>query len=294
LISWPLRGAVVVELLATLEIMPAATDPPQVSTPSARSLLLTVLGEAVAPKGDQVWQETLVAALELLDIAPQTARQAVARASRDDWFTSERIGRRSLMTLTPTTLQRLREGRERTFSYGAPVPWNGRWLLATLTVPEEHRDLRHQFRTQLAWLGFGSLGNGVWISPHTRNSEAALRLLNNGDRPSQALLFVTETPLNRDPGELARTAWDLDSLRGRHQGFYRTYAHMNPSSPSRTFAAWIAMINSWRHFPLFDPELPDSLLPADWQRQRAADLFHRCDQAWSEIALEHFRSLDPS
>src|SRR5437660_540810 len=122
---------------------------PRVSRASSSATSGTRSNQAAARR-EVVIMETPFCGQGLSCIAPQSARQSVARARRDDWFISERIGRRSLMTLTPTTLQRLREGRERTFSYGAPVPWDGRWLLATLTVPEEHRDLRHQFRTQLA------------------------------------------------------------------------------------------------------------------------------------------------
>ena len=33
-------------------------------------------------------------------------------------------------------------------------------------MPEQRREVRHQLRTQLAWAGFGSLGGGLWISPH--------------------------------------------------------------------------------------------------------------------------------
>jgi phenylacetic acid degradation operon negative regulatory protein len=32
--------------------------------------------------------------------------------------------------------------------------------------PGELRPLRDRLRVRLSWLGFGSLGNGLWISPH--------------------------------------------------------------------------------------------------------------------------------
>jgi DNA-binding transcriptional regulator PaaX len=64
-----------------------------------------------------------------------------------------------------------------------------------------------------------------------------------------------------------------------------------PSAPEAVFAGWIRMFTSWRHFPLVDPELPDSLLPARWPRARARALFVRRNEEWSDVALEYFRSL---
>ena len=65
-----------------------------VGAPAARSLLLTVLGEYLLPRGEPVWQETLVNALTALGYTSQAARQALARSAREGWLASERRGRR--------------------------------------------------------------------------------------------------------------------------------------------------------------------------------------------------------
>ena len=49
--------------------------------PSARSLLLTVLGEFVHARGGRVWTGTLVDALGALGVEQKSARQALARAA---------------------------------------------------------------------------------------------------------------------------------------------------------------------------------------------------------------------
>jgi phenylacetic acid degradation operon negative regulatory protein len=51
------------------------------------------------------------------------------------------------------------------------------------------------------------------------------------------------------------------------------------------------MYSDWRHFPQFDPELPESLLPRQWPRGRARDLFLACDAKWSQSAITYFQSL---
>src|SRR5215213_1969322 len=61
------------------EALPAGSRRREVGTASARSLLLTVLGEFVHPRGTPVWTATLVAALAELGIEEKSARQAIAR-----------------------------------------------------------------------------------------------------------------------------------------------------------------------------------------------------------------------
>jgi phenylacetic acid degradation operon negative regulatory protein len=260
---------------------------------SARSLLLTVLGEAVAPYGGAVWQESLVAALTTLDISTPAARQVVARAIREGWLSGERVGRRSLLTISETSRTMLEEARARVLDFGTAQEWDGRWLLAALTVPEEKRELRYQMRTQLGWLGFGSLGNGLWISPHVDRQDETVELMSGGDESVNAIVFVTTTSPTHTPAEIARSAWDLDALHERYTTFLTVHGKPRPSAPAPVFSAWIQMFTSWRHFPLFDPELPDSLLPARWPRARAHALFTKRNDEWADVALEYFRSLAP-
>jgi phenylacetic acid degradation operon negative regulatory protein len=250
-----------------------------------------VLGEAVAPYGETVWQEALVAALTTLGTSAPAARQVVARAIRDGWLTSERVGRRSLLTISHSSLKMLEEGRARALAFGASTEWDGRWLLAAITVPEQQRELRYQMRTQLGWLGFGSLGNGMWISPHVDQQDATVELLRGGDESVNAVVFVTTMSPTHTPIEIARAAWDLEALHERYTTFLNAHGKPRPSAPEAVFAAWIRMFTAWRHFPLVDPELPDSLLPARWPRARARALFTRRNEEWSETALEYFRSL---
>ena len=145
-----------------------------VGAPAARSLLLTVLGEYVLPRRQGVWQETLVAALVTVGYSQQAARQALARSTRDGWLTTERHGRRARLSLSDATGALLQTGAERIYSFGAPWEWDGRWLMVVLRVPEESRAVRHQLRSRLAWAGLGSLGGGIWLTPHVeREAELA-------------------------------------------------------------------------------------------------------------------------
>src|SRR5918996_5830576 len=100
-----------------------------VSAGSARSLLLTVLGDFVIPDGRPVWTSTLVHVLVGVGVEERSARQAIARAASAGWIESERSGRRARWRLTPGGQRYIEEGAERVRSTSAPVAWDGKWLV---------------------------------------------------------------------------------------------------------------------------------------------------------------------
>lgn len=262
-----------------------------VGAPAARSVLLTVLGEYVLPVEDGVWQETLISALGALDYKAQAARQALARSVTAGWLTTERHGRRSRVRLTAETASMLRSGAARIYRFGEPWQWDGRWLLVVLRVPEQRRDLRHQLRTRLAWAGFGSLGGGLWISPHAER-EAELEGMANEDSAAELLSFRTELGAVGDPERLVAEAWDLTEVSEAYDAFVADFGRLRPKTPEAVFRAQTLMVHAWRRFPFLDPDLPEALLPRQWPRRRAHDVFQERHAAWHQTAQEHFMSLE--
>ena len=259
-----------------------------VGAPAARSTLLTILGEYLLPRPDGAWQETLIGALSLLGFTPSAARQAVVRSARDGWMDGERIGRRSRMRLTSSSASLLRDGARRIYGFGRPVSWDGRWLLLTVRVPEQRRELRHQLTTQLAWAGFGSLGNGLWITPHVDREG-----LISSEEPAQLLSFRAELGALGKTERVIDEAWDLPALREHYEQFIADFEPTDPDGRAETFAAQTAIVHAWRRFPFIDPDLPDDLLPRDWPRKRAYELFRDRHEAWAPAAQAHFDELRP-
>ena len=72
----------------------------EVGFASARSLLLTVLGEFVHPRARPVWTSTLLEAMAALGVEEKSARQALARTASEGVLTSNRDGRRVHWSLT--------------------------------------------------------------------------------------------------------------------------------------------------------------------------------------------------
>lgn len=262
-----------------------------VGPPAARSMLLTILGEYLMPSGSGVWQETLIQALAAIEYKSQAARQALARSVTAGWLTTERRGRRSRVELTERAAVMLRTGAARIYGFGEPWAWDGHWLLVVLRVPEQRREVRHQLRTQLAWAGFGSLGGGLWLSPHIER-EDELRASVGPDSVAELQSFRAELGAIGDPEKLIASAWDLDSVAEGYREFLARFARATPRTPQAVFRAQTLLVHEWRRFPFLDPDLPERMLPRAWPRSRAHELFVQRHRAWHATAQEYFGSLE--
>jgi phenylacetic acid degradation operon negative regulatory protein len=262
-----------------------------VGAPAARSVLLTMLGEYVLPASGSAWQETLIGALGTLGYKTHAARQALARSVSAGWLVTERHGRRSRVHLAPETAEMLRSGAARIYSFGEPWEWDGRWLLVVLRVPEERREVRHQMRTRLAWAGFGSLGGGLWISPHVER-ERELAGVGGGASGAELVSFHGGLGALGDPARVVADAWDLDAVAEAYRAFAARFGRMRPRGAEAVFRAQTLLVHEWRKFPFLDPDLPDGLLPARWPRARAHDLFHERHGDWEDDARAWFAALD--
>ncbi len=262
-----------------------------VGAPAARSLLLTILGEFLLPRGAPVWQETLVGALTSLGYTQHAARQAVARSVRDGWLETERSGRRARVQLSERAAGLLGSGAQRIYTFGEPWTWDGRWLVVVLRVPEERREVRHQLRTQLAWAGLGSLGGGVWLTPHIeREPELAAAI---GEEPAaEAISFIANVGSLGDPAKVVAAAWELARVREHYEAFVEDFARVRPGNGEAHYRLQTLLVHAWRKFPFLDPDLPTDLLPPGWPRRRAHALFDDRHARWQPPARTYFEELD--
>jgi phenylacetic acid degradation operon negative regulatory protein len=256
----------------------------QVGPSSARSLLLTVLGEYVLPGREPVWTGALVRALGLAGIAEKAARQALARTAAEDWITSSRHGRLARWQLTDAGRRLLTDGAERIYSFGQDGPaWDGRWLI--VLVPANCTShTRHRIRTRLTWAGFGALPGGVWVCPDPgRESEAGLILAGLGLADASMSFTARHGSIGAQQDIVSR-AWDLSAVEARYGGFIAEFAGLRPVTDSETLTAQTLLVHEWRRFPFLDPRLPRDLLPAGWPGGDAAKLFSARHAAWKDGA----------
>ena len=198
---------------------------------SARSLLLTVLGEFVLPADGPVWTRSILHTLGLLGVEEKAARQALARTARDGWCDSEQVGRQVRWSLTPAGRRLLTEGAARIYSFGTgPARWDGQWLVLLVSVPEARRSVRHRLRTRLSWAGFGSPDPGVWVSPHTAHEAEADAVLRELGLHAGAMSFTARFAGIGQERAMVDRAWDLDALGLRYQQFCDTFGSIRPAA----------------------------------------------------------------
>jgi len=265
----------------------------EIGSASARSLLLTVLGEFVHPRRSSVWTATLLDALVAVGVEEKSARQALTRTASEGLLTSSRHGRRVLWELTASGADLLEEGTERIYGFMAHRPaWDGQWLVLSVPIPETQRRLRHRLRTRLTWLGLGSPTSGLWVSPDSAKAAAVHDVVRDLGLESQAFAWVGPASGIGDESRLLSSAWDLADVEDRYLSFLSEFSDRRPASPSEAFVAQVDLVQRWRLFPSLDPDLPGELLDHDWPGPRAAAAFRDRHAAWHRQAQAEWDRMD--
>ncbi len=280
--------------------MSAAVTPPapalsrrrELGGPSARSLLLTVLGEFVLPRDEPVWTQVILDVLARLGVEQKSARQALARTAAEGLLVSDREGRRVRWSLSDAGRRLLVDGAARIYGFGDPArPWDGRWLVLLVSVPESRRQLRHRLRTRLAWAGMGSPTPGVWVSPDPGKQAEVAGVVADLGLAEVSSSFVGPFGEIGSERDVVAQAWDLAEVERAYEEFLEAFTGAAPTEPGDVLAHQIHLVHAWRRFPILDPHLPPDLLPEGWAGGRAAELFARRHAEWDGAARRHWAAL---
>jgi phenylacetic acid degradation operon negative regulatory protein len=265
-----------------------ADDPPR-----ARSLIVTVWGDALAPHGGEVWLAGLIRLLAPLGLNDRLVRTSVFRLARDGWLAGETRGRRSRYRLTPGGRARFAAAYRRIY---APPPdaWDGTWEVV-VDPPGALAAERQRLRDDVRWAGFGTLAPGLFVRPLVDGAAPADEIpsrvvrLRASDAPGAARALPLST--------IAPSLWDLPALAHDYRRFLALFGRVidrfrmraiEASDPSQCFVVRTLLIHAYRRVLLRDPRLPAALLPLDWPGSAAYVLtrdFYRLTQARAEAHL---------
>jgi phenylacetic acid degradation operon negative regulatory protein len=249
---------------------------------SAKGLLFTVLGEFALPADRPTPTAAFIDVFGRLGVEDKATRQALARAATDGWLTRARDGRYTQWHLTAAGAEFLGDGADRIYGFTAAQPeWDGRWVVVLARTPETNRPARHLLRTRLRWAGFGSPTPGIWISTHAERAKEAERVLDEAGVRDDAQILLAEHIGGGELATMVGQAWDLTEIATAYDDFLAQFAR-RPSTDA--VVSLVHLVHTWRRFPLIDPALPETLLPAGWSGGRAAALFRRQRAAWSGAA----------
>jgi phenylacetic acid degradation operon negative regulatory protein len=251
------------------------------------SLVVTVFGDAVAPRGGQAPLSMLQDLMMRLRVEPGAVRTAMSRLAADRWVTREREGRNSFYRLADDGRHAFDLATRRIYAAGPPA-WDGRWIVAVAPSPGDGPRRADRDRV-MREMGFVTTGPGSWIKPHTEAGDPAEGL-------PPGLLVIAGAAL-RIPEGVTRL-WSLD---GSAAGYRTLCADLSPLAralaggaalaPLDAMAARILVNHGWRRLVLRDPGLPAALLPQDWPGEEARalvrDLYGRLaapSEAWLDAA----------
>ena len=239
------------------------------------SLLVTIFGDAIAPRGGAVTLGSLIDLAHPFGLAERLVRTSVARLAKDGWLAASRHGRRSEYRLTESGRKLFAEATRRIYGV-VPQTWNAQWTLAVL--PPIGGRSRGNIRDELRWLGFGQLSPGVYAHPACTLEEARGWLVTLGCA-NRCWLFKSATAGLPADRRLAAEGWDLAQIARRYRRFRDTFAPVAAAvhesealSPQAAFLVRTLLVHEYRKIHLQDPLLPPALLPAQWVGAEAYEL----------------------
>ncbi len=265
-------------------MLEAATAWGRSSDISARSALVTILGDTVAPLGGTVWLSDVIALAQPFGFSERLVRTSMFRLAAEGWVASERVGRQSRYSLTDYGREETRAAEQRIYRPRAGTgdaagdgAWDGSWTLVFVPPGGEGAD---ELARHLRWRGFAPMADGVAARPNDSVAETR-RLLDRLDieppPPVAAARFDGdgEAPV---VGRGFRDESGLADAEAAYQRFLDRYGPVDPDGvgrpldPTAGFALRTMVVHDLRRARLRDPDLPAAVLPADWVGHRAIGL----------------------
>lgn len=273
----------------------------QQSRMKAGSLIISVFGDAVLPRGGRIWLGSLIGLLKPLQLNERLIRTAIFRLVKDEWMYSEAIGRRADYMLTPAGQRRFEETARHIYASNSPI-WDRRWRLI-LTVGELEPKQRERLRRAFFWQGFGVVGPDCFVHPSTDLTTAFDALITDGMsdllRHLMPLLAARAgSDLSASDAHMVRRAWNLEQLGTSYTDFVTRYHPIldklrhgvqNEIDDESAFLLRTLLIHDYRRLLLRDPELPDVLLPGNWPGQKARLL---CKELYRRLLAPSERHIE--
>lgn len=266
--------------------------------PRAKSLCVSLLGDALQPHGGAIWLGDLIELLQPLGINERLLRTSVFRLVAQGWLRAERHGRRSLYLLSDQGLRHTTHAAQRIYE-GAPQEWDGNWTLVVLPrTGNNGLAERAELRAALEWEGFGLVAPGVFAHPRAQDG-AAHDILESLGISEKALVLAARD--KRSAGglpiaDLASQCWNLEELGEQYRQFSRHFAPLEKAlagaqEPQAAFAARVILLHRWRRIVLHDPQLPHQMLPTAWPGHAARQLCRRLYWMLFEASEIHLHTI---
>jgi phenylacetic acid degradation operon negative regulatory protein len=238
----------------------------------AGSLIVTIYGDAIVPRGGSLWLGSLLDMMAGFGVEPGLVRTAISRLVAGGWFERTRIGRNSYYRLSAPGAAEFATATARIYRATEPA-WSGEMDIAIITTPDASR--RATLRDRMQREGYGQAAANVMLRPHAASLAPA-----SADPASPDVIRLVTRPGNvEDAQALAEACWQLDELNAAYWQFIEAFGPVASEiaagaelGDAQAFRLRILLIHDWRRIVLRDPLLPRAMLPQDWPGTRALEL----------------------
>ncbi len=233
--------------------------------------------EALLPSSGEVALADIYDAANLSGVEDQPVRLAIRRLIAAGDVAQHGRGRAGTLGLTSAGHRRLQRDRHSfalAFAQDAgEAPWDGRWCLIAVSVPERERSVRDALRRELAELGAVAISTSLYVSPHDLRD--ALRV-DVGSYLSTATSDDLKVRDATEPQAIAEALWPRDAIVRNYAAVAEALREdgTDTSTPGvvRQLRLADALERAMRDDPLIPLELRESpwtptLLRAAWARR---------------------------
>lgn len=268
---------------------------------TSRTFLVTLLGAFARRNNGWLPISAIVTLMEAVDVDESSTRTGVSRLKKRNWLDPKKIDGRNGYQLTDLAKQILEAGDQVIWHARQPALLEDGWCIVTFSIPEKMRARRHLLRSRLADLGFGNVGQGVWLAT-ARMAQEACTVIKDLELSYKSNVFVGAHLGGQELSEMVKEAWDLDHIDASYQTFIDRHKenfealmqdHSGGVPPIVAFRTYIKALDDWRMLPMSDPGLPRELLHPGWKGEQAAKLFEEIVDALDGAAFTFFQeSID--
>ncbi|HVR94631.1 MAG TPA: phenylacetic acid degradation operon negative regulatory protein PaaX, partial [Casimicrobiaceae bacterium] len=265
--------------------------------PKAKSLVVTVWGDSIAPHGGAVWLSALIGLLAPFGINERLVRTSVYRLAQEGWLAARQNGRRSVYRLTRQGQRRFEHAYRRIYAPPATDPWDGVWHLVIVPPATIDESSRRELRKELGWDGFGVLGPGLFARPARPGGEVELNETTRALGIDRRIAVVATRAPAHGAGSIAALTgdcWDLKGVVAAYRGFVARFRGVARAlrqgadpTPQQCFVLRTLLIHEFRRVTLHDPQLPAELLPSNWPEAAAYALCRDLYRLTHERAERH-------
>ena len=245
----------------------------------AKSLIMTIFGDVVVPRGGRIWLSSLVSLASEFGLGEPLIRTSALRLANEDWLQRNQIGKYSFYSMSERYSATDAALQSQIYNTADSLRRNG-WTILRTFGDRLDRSESYVLRKTLERFGFGQIAPQCYIHPSLAK-QAVHHIITTSSRNGMAGVAFFNARHDQDQDrmrELARLAWDFGDLRKGYDRFLETFDALpgllarGAPRPDAAFRLRTLIVHEFRRLALRDPRLPTDMYSPGWPGEDAYQL----------------------